>query len=137
MKIVLPLAFLSLLLPFCTTAQTGDPATTAPVQLQLEAYNERNIEKFISAYSDTVKVYMYPNSLRYEGVEKMRATYAPMFQSTPDLHCTLVNRIAMGNVVIDHESVVFDKAKPPVQAVAIYKVHHGKITEVTFLYTDK
>jgi len=117
-------------------AQTTDSTAILPVNLQLEGYNNRNINQFLSAYSDSVKVFMYPNKFLYKGLEQMRKTYSSMFDKTPDLYCEIINRTVLGNIVIDHEKVITDKNKPPFQAIAIYKIHGGKISEVRFLYPD-
>ena len=63
----------------------------------------------------------------------MRQEYTPMFANTPDLYCTLKNRIVLGNRVIDEESVAFDKNRPPLRAAAIYTIAQGKIMSVHFI----
>lgn len=102
-------------------------------QAQLDAYNHRNLEAFLLPYDDSVAVYTFPNQLQYRGKAEMRKVYGQMFQNLPDLHCTLVNRMVLGNTVIDQESVVFRKGEKPLQAIAIYKVKAGKIAEVYFM----
>ena len=120
---------LLILLPTLGYSQTP----TELADLQLKGYNERNIELFLQAYSDTVKVYNFPNQLMYKGKATMRQNYAGMFTSLPDLHCTLESRVVVGNIVIDEEQVLFTKGQPELHAVAIYKVTHGKIQEVYFI----
>lgn len=115
----------------------AQPTATDLAQQQLEAYNNRDIEAFLIPYSDTVKVYRFPNTLVYRGKEEMRKRYADMFKRSVDLHCTLVNRIHLGNVVIDQESVIFDKSKPATEVFALYKTALGKIQEVYFIRPDK
>jgi hypothetical protein len=115
------------------------PKTTgieAPATLQLQAYNNRDIETFLKAYTDDVKVYRQPGVLSYQGIAEMRTRYGKKFAETPDLHCELVNRIVSGNVVIDHERVQTDKNKPRMEAIAVYRIREGKIYEVTFIYPD-
>lgn len=112
-------------------------AQSAPADLaqaQLDAYNRRDLEAFLLPYDDSVAVYSFPNQLQYRGKAQMRRVYGEMFQTLPDLHCTLVNRMVMGNTVIDQESVVFRKGEKPLQAFAIYKVRAGKIAEVYFVF---
>ena len=104
-----------------------------PVEAQLVAYNNRDIEAFLKPYCDTVKVYNFPDELSYKGKDKMREIYSKMFERTPDLYCNLVNRIRMGNTVIDQEEVTFEKGKPILNAVAIYKIVDDKIVEVRFI----
>ena len=103
------------------------------VQQQLEGYNSRNIELFLEPYSDTVKVYEFSNELKYSGKDLMRKRYAEMFSKLPDLHCTLVNRMHLNNIVIDQEYVIKEKGKEPVQVFALYKIKNNKIDEVHFI----
>ncbi len=99
----------------------------------MKAYNERDIELFMSAYSDTVKVYNFHGPLNYQGKEEMRKRYTAMFEKTPGLHCELVSRMVMGNVVIDQEKVQFQTGKARMDAIAIYKIADGLIYEVRFV----
>ena len=117
-------------------AQTGNEAA-ALAQKQLDAYNQKDLESFLAVYSDTVKVYNHPDKLILQGKDKMRERYTDRFSNSPDLHCTLMNRMVLGNVVIDQEYVIFDKNKPPSSVMAMYKVAHGKIQEVFFIRPDK
>lgn len=109
-----------------------DLFSQTPVELadqQLEAYNNRDIEAFLEPYSETVKIYRN-GKLAYEGKEKMRARYATMFENTPELHCKLLNRIALEDTVIDHEEVTGKGGI--VYAIAMYKIKNNKIEEVRF-----
>jgi hypothetical protein len=105
-------------------------------QAQLEAYNARDIEAFLIPYSDSVEVYRFPNTLQYKGIDKMRERYGAMFANTPDLHCQLLGRMVQGNTVIDQELVTRKKGEPLIEAIAIYKIAHGKIQRVYFVYSD-
>ena len=100
-------------------------------QRQLNAYNLRNIDAFLEPYAEDVEVYQYPNTLQFKGKETMRNSYSQMFESVPNLHCELVDRIVQGNIVIDKERVQFgDKI---VEAVAIYHFENNKIKKVYFI----
>ncbi|MBX2915899.1 MAG: nuclear transport factor 2 family protein [Cyclobacteriaceae bacterium] len=120
---------LLILLPTLGYSQTP----TELADLQLKGYNERNIELFLEAYSDTVKVYNFPNQLLYTGKAIMRQNYTGMFANLTDLHCTIKSRMVVGNTVIDEEQVLFRKGQPELHAVAIYKIANGKIQEVYFI----
>ena len=102
-------------------------------QQQLDAYNNRDAEAFILPYAEDVKVFNFPDQLLYEGRDEMYGLYGRMFSRTPDLHCKLVNRIVLGNTVIDQEEVTIRKEEPPMRAIAIYKIRDGKIAEVYFI----
>lgn len=100
-------------------------------QQQLNAYNAHNIDAFLEPYSDSICIYSFPNKLLMKGKEDMRRQYSNIFNNGKELHCQLVNRIVQGNTVIDHERIT-GMGDKPMQAVAIYKVEHGRIVEVYF-----
>ena len=110
-----------------------------PVELaeqQLRAYNQRDLEAFLAPYSDSVKVYNSLHRFGYQGIENMRKNYQGWFDSLDSLHCEVVQRIATGNTVIDHERLVFRRPGQPasnLEAIAIYKIKHDKIQEVHFV----
>lgn len=102
-------------------------------QAQLVAYNNKDIEAFLQPYSDSVEIYAYPNVLLGKGKENMRKEYTRMFSTTPDLYCTVVKRMVLGNIVIDEESVIVNKKTPPFKAIAIYTIANNKIQRVAFI----
>ena len=101
------------------------------VQEQLKAYNDRDIEAFSETYAQDVELYQFPKKLNLKGVSKLKQQYSSFFGSTPDLNCKIVNRIVIGNKVIDYESVTVNGNL--VRAIAIYEVKNGEITKVTFI----
>jgi len=101
------------------------------VEEQLTAYNARDIERFMDTYSEDVKLYNYPLDLFSEGQEKMHNSYGSFFEATPDLNCEIINRIVIGNKVIDEEFITMNGST--FSAVAIYEVENHKIAKVTFL----
>ncbi len=112
-------------------ALTAEVSPRYLAQEQLDAYNNRDIDAFLKPFASNVKVYRYPNSLSYEGIDNMRKRYEPFFKNTPDLNCKLLKRIVYKNQVIDHELVTINGRQ--INAVAIYTMKNGKITTVTFL----
>ena len=102
-------------------------------QTQLNAYNARDIESFLSVYSEDVEVYKFPDSLRFKGLSEMRNAYANLFDKSPLLHCTLVNRIVIDNYVIDKEKVTGIPERGTVNAAAMYQIENGLIKRVWFL----
>lgn len=118
-------------------AKQDEASVLAPVKLQLQGYNNRDIDTFAEAFSDTVKVYRQSGVLSYQGREELKKRYGQMFANTPELHCEVVNRIIAGNVVIDHEKVRRSKDQPRFDAIAVYRVKDNQIVEVTFISPDK
>jgi imidazolonepropionase-like amidohydrolase len=102
-------------------------------QIQLNAYNSRDIESFLSVYSDSVEIYEFPGKLLYKGKDQMRKVYQPFFESAAELHCKLVNRIVNGKYVIDREYVTGNPRKAEINATAIYEVENELIKKVWFI----
>lgn len=101
------------------------------VNKQLEAYNQRNIDSFVETYSNNNKLYKFPEHLISEGHENLYNIYDSLFKKTPNLNAEIVNRIVLGNIVIDKEKVT--KNDTTFYAIAIYEVENGKISKVTFI----
>jgi hypothetical protein len=104
------------------------------VQEQLEAYNARDLERFVATYADGITIYRLPSlEPAVSGKAQLAEVYRARFAS-PNLHATIVNRIVLGNKVIDHESVVGIRPDGPFEAVAAYEVADGLIHRVWFFY---
>lgn len=100
------------------------------IQRQVNAYNARNLEAFLATYADDIKLYNFPDSLIGSGKEEMKAMYGGFFKTAANQHCEIVNRIKLGNTIIDHGRVKFNDNI--IEAVAVYEVKDGKIVKVTF-----
>ena len=101
------------------------------VQQQLDAYNARDIDGFLDTYSEAVELYDFPNKMTSQGKEKLKESYSGFFDATPDLHCEIIDRIVIGNKVIDEESITVNGDN--FRAVVLYEVENDKIAKVTFL----
>ena len=109
--------------------ELDDPTTI--VNKQLEAYNARDIDAFMKTYSQDVLLEGFPNRPFSTGQGPMKSNYEGYFSATPDLHCEIKNRIVLGNKVIDEELVTANGKQ--FSAIAIYEVHNGLISKVTFI----
>lgn len=109
------------------------PTPVVLVQEQVNAYNARNIEAFLAPYTDSIAIYdQASGKLLMQGKEQMRKRYAGIFEKATELHCQVVNRIVMGNTIIDHERIT-GMGENPIEAVAVYTVANGKIVKVSFI----
>jgi hypothetical protein len=102
-----------------------------PVERQLAAYNAHDLDAFVAAYSPAVRLVNGDGSVRAEGVEQFRAVYVPVFAQV-GRRAEIVNRIAVGNWVIDHERVYRD-GTDPFDAVVAYRLAAGEIVEAHML----
>lgn len=106
----------------------------ALAQRQLNAYNSQNIKAFMEPYSQDVELYNFPDDMFGKGLDNINNTYKPFFEASPNLHCQLINRITLGNTVIDRERVTGARANGAVlTAIAIYKIENNKISKVYFV----
>jgi hypothetical protein len=99
---------------------------------QLAAYNRRDVEGFLSYYSDAAVLVNYPDQITDTGKEAMRVRYKKSF-ANPDVRATIAKRIVFGNFVIDHEQLTRAPAPGMIEAIAVYEIKDGKIVRVTFL----
>lgn len=103
-------------------------------QIQLNAYNSKNLGAFLSVYDKDVEVYKFPDSLLYKGIDKMKEGYTNFFAKSGSLYCKLLNRIVDGNIVIDRELVRTDiPGRNTINATAIYEIKGGLIKKVWFI----
>jgi uncharacterized protein (TIGR02246 family) len=102
------------------------------VQRQLDAYNAQDLEAFLATYAPDCKICDLNGAVTQNGHADIRARYSAMFAQFPENQARLVNRIAYGDVVIDHEDVVRGPNGPRLEAVAIYTVKNGLIARVDF-----
>ncbi|MCB0705154.1 MAG: nuclear transport factor 2 family protein [Saprospiraceae bacterium] len=137
------LLFLALFFTACQSDSAKETPAKAPepslaeklADQQLVAYNKRDLESFLTFFSDTVKVYNSLHEFGYQGTQKMYEVYEGWFGMTESMHCQIINRIATGNTVIDHERIEYtiDGKENAFESIAIYKVAGDKIAEVHFV----
>lgn len=106
---------------------------TKPVQMQLEAYNRRDIDSFMQWWADDCEYYAYPSTLLARGKQEIRDRHIERFKE-PDLLGKLISRACVGNLVIDHETVrrTFADGTGEVDVICIYEIENGKIAKAWF-----
>lgn len=112
-------------------SETISPPPDSVVQLQLEAYNTRNIDAFVATFSEDIEIYNSKGKLTMKGHKQLRDGYESFFKNTPNLYCLIENRIVINNKVIDKEKVT--AGERIIHAVAVYEVVDGKIKKVSFI----
>ena len=104
----------------------------ALIQRQLDAYNAQDLDAYVACYAADVVVAGLNGAVTEKGREALRARYAKAFATYPENKARLVNRIAVGNTVIDHEDVNRGPGKEQFEIIAIYTVKDGLIARVDF-----
>jgi hypothetical protein len=103
------------------------------VQRQVEAYNAQDLDGFCATYSEDCVIADLNGAVTQCGHADLRTRYGAMFAQYPLNRARIVNRIALGDVVIDHEQVARSPEGPHLEAVAIYTVRDGLIARVDFV----
>lgn len=110
------------------------PSPESVVQRQLDAYNAHDVDALLATYAEDVQQFEFPGTLLCNGASQLRERMTARL-SDPLLHARLINRVVMGNTVIDHEEVTrsFPEGPGKIELVAIYEVRDGKITAARFI----
>lgn len=108
---------------------------TDVVQLQLDAYNQRDIVTFLSLFHDDALIFdLGSSSPILSGKLQIQQRYQSLFANSPNLHSHLLNRISFAQVVIDLEHIIGrNGSTEPFDILAIYEVHLSKILRIHFV----
>jgi hypothetical protein len=108
-----------------TTLPEASPL--AVVQRQVEAYNARNLERFLAEYADDITVFRPPAvAPTLVGKEAFARFYATQRFCHAGLHAEILNRMVIGSTVIDHERIAGVGATP-FEVAVVYDVREGLI----------
>jgi hypothetical protein len=109
-------------------------------QVQLEAYNARDIEAFMRCYTDDCRAEDGAGALLFAGASAMRARYTKMFADSPTLRCALVSRVRIGAYVFDEEEIsgrVSPDGAPPLRrAMVAYRIRADGLIEHVRFYRE-
>ena len=133
-KIVLSTLFTCLSI-FQISAQDAETV----VQANLDAYNNLDIDTFMSYIADDVEMYNLGECEPYlQGKEKVRERYQTYFERSPELHSEIRKRIIFDNKVIDHELITGANGnKEPFELIFMYEVRDGLIVKTTAIRKGK
>jgi GNAT superfamily N-acetyltransferase len=108
-------------------------AMTYPVQMQLEAYNARDIDAFMRWWAVDCRYFLFPDTLIAVGIEEVRNRHEERFKEV-NLFGALHSRSVVGNLVVDYETVTrsFPDGPGEVDVICIYEIEGGKIKTARF-----
>lgn len=112
----------------CAEKQLRSPLET--VNLRMAAYNNHDIEGFLSMYSDDVTIYTYPDKELAQGKEHLRSIFEPMFKEQT-VSVEIHHQLTKDGYVINHETVNYNDSKT--EYISIYEVRNDLITSVRFV----
>ena len=100
------------------------------IQQQVDAFNARDLERFLSFYHSDVVLEDAAGNPMMQGHDGLRAFYGPLFAQSPDLHVDIPRRIHVGSWVIDEEEgrgFHADGFPSELHVAVVYQVLDGKI----------
>lgn len=105
------------------------------VQKQLDTYNNRDIDGFMSVIDTTITMHDFATGeITLEGYDACKKVYTDLFAASPKLHSKILTRTVFDNKVIDHEYITGRKGSDtPIELVLIYEVNNEKITKISVL----
>ena len=109
---------------------------TEAVDRQLDAFRDRDLERFLGCYAAGVKIRDFDGNVLMDGPDAMRGQYGPLFRDSPQLGVEVPGRMAAGNYVVDEENLSgFILAGFPTEmhAVVVYRVQGGLIQDIVLL----
>jgi hypothetical protein len=106
------------------------------VQRQVEAYNDRDLNRFVSTYSETIAIFRMPSiDPIISGKVELAKFYSTQRFNLPGLRAEIVKRTVLGNKIIDHERV-WGVRDTPIEIAAVYEVVGELIERVWFFAPD-
>jgi len=106
------------------------PTAEELVRRQFEAYNARDLARFMECFSDTITTYRLPAlEPALSGKKALADFYATQRFNRPALRAELLNRTLLGNKVFDHERI-WGVTEEPIEMVAVFEVHAGLIQTI-------
>lgn len=105
----------------------------ALVQQQLDAYNNKDVEGWLSTYAADARQFLLHGECIAHGHAELRKNIEERFKE-PDLHAHLLHRTVMNNIVVDHEVITrnFSQGKGEIEMLCIYEIRQGLIQSASF-----
>jgi len=105
------------------------------VQRQLDAYNAKDLRRWLSVYASDARLFEHPGRLLANGHDEIRQRSELRFLE-PNLNARLLRREVFGNMVVDHEDVTrtFPDGPGKMEMVCIYQVESGLIQTASFVF---
>ncbi len=105
-----------------------------PVERQVDAYNRRDIDAFLSCYALDTVIEDATGTVIVQGHDAMRAAYSELFRRSPNLRAEIATRICVGEYVVDEERIKGRRGSTEeIRVVAVYHVAAGVIDHVRLI----
>ena len=106
------------------------------VERQVAAYNSHDLEAFAACYAEGVQMFRLPNSdPMISGKAELKEFYGSNRFMAPELKAEILNRIVLGNKVIDHERIT-GLPKGTFEVVIAYEVREALIQRTWSIWPE-
>ncbi len=107
---------------FCFS-DSGEVSIEAIIDAQVAAYNAHDIKKYASFFHDDIVQMNYPDEIDTKGKDALIDQFLNLFNRNKP-HAVILNRMVVGNTVIDHEKMKYTENGKQLEAegVVIYTV---------------
>ena len=108
------------------------PSAESIVQRQFESYNAHDLDGFMETFAP--EMWLLPEQAPLlAGKDEVRRYYREHRFNHAGLQAILLNRMIMGDTVIDHEQLIGLEIDHVIEAIAIYRIVDGLIQHVCFI----
>jgi uncharacterized protein (TIGR02246 family) len=106
------------------------------VQAQVDAFNDRDLDRFLNFYASDVLVVDGLGNQMMKGHEGMIPFYGKLFEQSPRLYVKIPTRIVVEHHIIDEEYITgvnLEGFPTELHSAVVYRIIEGKIVHVQLL----
>ncbi len=114
------------------------PAAGLAIAEQLDAYNSRDLDRFMDCWDEDATFASHPDQVLLQGAAEIREHHRRRFED-PALKAVLLSRTVVDDVVVDHEWVTrsSEDRLEHLEVVAIYTIVKGRIAHASFRQRER
>lgn len=133
-NINLLLIFIAVILSNCSNAPKSNYEIAGKqsqiIVSMIDAVNEKNAEKYVIGFADSVKVFV-ESEMKVNGREEMKASRANHFKNYPNVRSQIQHLVEIDNKVILHDKVWLDESdKTGQNIVEIFTFENDEVVRV-------
>lgn len=107
-----------------------EETTVQLVQRRLEAYNAHDVDAFLACYAPDAVFSTIDGDVVMDGREAIERHHRALFAGNPGLRASLLDRISVGDHVIDEELVAGRADGRTLHVAVVYRIADGLISGV-------
>jgi hypothetical protein len=107
----------------------GSPTPEEVVQAQVDAYNAHDLEALAATYHPDAQIHDLALGQTLTGPAELRTVWQERFTSHPAHQAEIVQRLVVGDFVVDQEHIVQLADGSIMDTLVLYRVSGGQIVE--------